>query len=151
MKAARDIMSPDPITVGPEATVKEMAEIMVENRIRCLPVVDEDGKLLGTVDEDDLVHQDAKVHFPTTIHFLESYLMLPSSLKRFEKELRQAVGNKAADVMEDDYFRVDPLDSVEEVATLMVEKDQEYVLVVEEDRLQGIITRADILKTLSGG
>lgn len=151
MKSARDIMNPDPITVGPEATVREMAGIMVENRIRCLPVVDEEGRLLGVVDEEDLVHQDARVHFPTFIHFLESYLFLPSSLKRFEKELRQAVGSRARDLMEEDYVSVGPLASVEEVATLMLDRDLEYVLVVEEGELAGVITRGDILRTIAEG
>ncbi len=151
MKSAREIMSPDPISVGPETPVKEIAQIMLEKRIRCLPVLDEMGSLLGVVDEEDLVHQDAKIHFPTFIHFLDSYIMLPSSLNRFEKELRQAVGSVAHDVMEKDYHAVGPLDSVEDVATLMNDRDLEYVLVVEDSRLLGLITRADILKTLVGG
>lgn len=151
MKLAREIMSPDPLTVKPDTPVKDMAQIMVERRIRCLPVVDENGKVIGVVDEEDLVHQDAKIHFPTFIHFLESYIMLPSSLNRFEKELRQAVGSIAHDVMEKDLHTVSPLDNVEGVATLMVDKDLEYVLVIEDGELLGVITRADILKTLAGG
>jgi len=151
VKSAREIMSPDPMTVGPETPVKEIAQIMLDNRIRCLPVVDEEGKVLGVVDEEDLVHQDAKIQFPSFIHFLDSYIMLPSSLNRFKKELRQAVGSVAHDVMEEEYRAVDPIDSVEAVATLMVDKDLEYVLVVEDERLQGLITRSDILKTLIGG
>ena len=151
MKTARENMSPDAITVEPETLVKDMAQVMVENRIRCLPVVDEAEKIIGVVDEEDLVHQDAKIHFPTFIHFLESYIMLPSSLNRFERELRQAVGSTARDVMEKEYHAVSLLDSVEKVATLMVDKDLEYVLVVEDEKLQGVITRADILKTLAGG
>lgn len=150
MKTAREIMTTDPITVGPEAKVKEMAEIMVKNHIRLLPVVDEEGKLMGVVDEEDLVHQDAKVHFPTFIHFLESYIFLPSSLKRFEKELRQAVGSKALDVMGEKPHSVAPNDKIDDIATWMVDRELEYVLVVEDKRLQGVITRADILKTLSG-
>jgi len=151
VKTAREIMSPDTLSVKPETSVKDMAQIMVENRIRCLPVVDESENIIGVVDEEDLVHQDAKIHFPTFIHFLESYIMLPSSLNRFERELRQAVGSTARDVMEKDYQAVGPGDSVEEVATLMVDKDLEYVLVVEDAKLQGVITRADILKTLAAG
>jgi len=151
VKSAREIMSPDPMTVGPETPVKEIAQIMLDNRIRCLPVVDEEGKVLGVVDEEDLVHQDAKIQFPSFIHFLDSYIMLPSSLNRFKKELRQAVGSVAHEVMEEEYRAVDPIDSVEAVATLMVDKDLEYVLVVEDGRLQGLITRSDILKTLIGG
>ena len=151
MKSAREIMSPDPFTVGPDTPVREIAQIMLDNRIRCLPVVDGEGNVLGVVDEEDLVHQDAKIHFPTFIHFLESYIMLPSSMNRFEKELRQAVGSVARDVMEEDYRSVNPLDSVETVATLMNDKDLEYVLVVEDSKLHGIITRADIIKTLIEG
>ena len=149
MRSARDIMNANLITVSPETTVTEMARIMVENRIRCLPVVDESGKLLGVVDEEDLVHQDARVHFPTFIHFLESYIILPSSLKRFEKELRRAVGSRASDVMDEEVVTVDPLCSVEEVATLMVDRDLEYVLVQEGDALVGVITRADILRAMA--
>ncbi|MDY6796285.1 MAG: CBS domain-containing protein [Actinomycetota bacterium] len=151
MTSAVEIMSTDPVTVGPETTVKEMAEIMVEKRIRLLPVVDDEGKLLGVVDEENLVHQDAKVHFPTFIHFLESYIVLPTSLKRFEKELRQAVGSKASDVMGEKPYIASPDDNVEEIATLMVHKDLEYLLVVEDEHLRGVITRADILKNLTGG
>ncbi len=151
MKSAREIMTPDPITVSPTTPVKEIAQIMLDRRIRCLPVVDEEGMVLGVVDEEDLVHQDAKIHFPSFIHFLDSFIMLPSSLNRFEKELRQAVGSSAGDVMEKEYRAVNPLDSVEVVATLMNDKDLEYVLVVEDDKLLGLITRADILKTLIGG
>ncbi|MGQ9475601.1 MAG: CBS domain-containing protein [Actinomycetota bacterium] len=83
MKAAREIMNASPITVGSDTSVREMAGIMVENRIRCLPV-EEEGKLLGVVDEEDLVHRDARVHFPTFIHFLESYIfqpLLPEALR----------------------------------------------------------------------
>jgi CBS domain-containing protein len=151
LKSAEEIMSPDPLTVDPDTPVKDIAQMMLENRIRCLPVVDPDGRVLGVVDEEDLVHQDAKIHFPTFLHFLDSYIMLPSSLNRFQKELRQAVGSVAHDVMEEDYKAVTPLDSVEEVATLMVDKDLEYVLVVEDEKLKGVITRADILKTLTEG
>lgn len=151
MTTAAEIMSPDPITVGPEAKVKDMAQIMVDNRIGCLPVVDENGKLLGVVDENDLVHPETKVHFPTTIHFMDSYLFLPSSLREFEKELRQAVGSTARDVMKTDPLIVGPGTDIDDVAGLMVDKDLEYVLVVEGGELGGIITRADILKTLTGG
>ncbi|MEW6553339.1 MAG: CBS domain-containing protein [Actinomycetota bacterium] len=151
MKSAQEIMSPDPLTVDPDVPVKDIAQTMLDNRIRCLPVVDPDGNVLGVVDEEDLVHQDAKIQFPSFIHFLDSYIMLPSSLNRFQKELRQAVGAVAHDVMEEEYEAVSPTDSVEEVATLMVKKDLEYVLVVEGGKLRGVITRADILKTLTEG
>jgi CBS domain-containing protein len=50
----RDIMRPDPISVGPEATTVQAIRLMRENRLSCLPVVD-GGKLVGLVTEHDLI------------------------------------------------------------------------------------------------
>ncbi|NBB93294.1 MAG: CBS domain-containing protein [Gammaproteobacteria bacterium] len=61
----RDIMRPDPVTVGPETTTVEAIRLMREHRLSCLPVV-EDGKLLGLVTEYDLVVVAGRL--------LESYL-----------------------------------------------------------------------------
>lgn len=61
----RDVMRPDPITVSPETTTVEAIRQMRENRLSCLPVV-EDGKLVGLVTEYDLVVVAGRL--------LESYL-----------------------------------------------------------------------------
>jgi CBS domain-containing protein len=50
----RDIMRPDPISVSPETTTVQAIRLMRENRLSCLPVVDE-GKLVGLVTEHDLI------------------------------------------------------------------------------------------------
>jgi CBS domain-containing protein len=50
----RDIMRPDPLSVSPETTTVEAIRLMRENRLSCLPVV-EDGKLVGLVTEYDLI------------------------------------------------------------------------------------------------
>ena len=151
MTTAAEIMSADPITVRPEAKVKDMAQIMVDNRISCLPVVNEDGDLLGLVHEEDLVHPEAKVHFPTPIHFLESYLMLPSSLRKFEDTLHRALGSTAEDVMNREPIIVNAETAVADIAALMVDRDLEYAIVTEGRKLKGVITEAYILKPLAEG
>jgi CBS domain-containing protein len=50
----RDIMRPDPISVGPDTTTVQAIRLMRENRLSCLPVVD-GGKLVGLVTEHDLI------------------------------------------------------------------------------------------------
>jgi predicted transcriptional regulator len=66
----RDIMSSPPIAVRPDATVRELAQIMADNNISGVPVVDEEGFLLGMVSEEDLILQDAELHFP---HYLQIF------------------------------------------------------------------------------
>ncbi len=144
-------MSTDLVKVGPDAEVRELAQTMVEKRISCIPVEDAEGKLLGLVTEEDLVHQDARIHFPTFFHFLESYIMLPGSFNRFERDLKKAVGAKASEVMNEKPVKVSPDTDVEYVATLMADHDVEYVLVMEGEKLAGIVTRTDILKAIASG
>ncbi len=147
----REIMSTDLIKTSPDTEVRELARLMVEKRISCIPVEDAEGNLLGLVTEDDLVHQDARIHFPTFFHFLESYIMLPGSFSRFERDLQKAVGAKALEVMNSKPVKVSPDTDVESVATLMVDHDVEYVLAMEGEKLAGIVTRTDILKAIAAG
>jgi CBS domain-containing protein len=62
----RDIMRPDPMTVTPETTTVEAIRLMRDNRLSCLPVIDDAGKLVGLVTEYDLVVVASRL--------LESYL-----------------------------------------------------------------------------
>jgi len=143
---AQDIMSKDIITVTPDTPVKEAAKIMSEKGVGGLPVIDKE-KLVGLVTERDLIMQDVRLHFPTYLHFLDGYIYL-ESLKEFERKLRQAVGANVGDVMTRDVITVGPDDSVEEVATLLVEKGISRVPVMEGDVLLGIVTKSDIVKSL---
>ena len=49
------IMTRDPITVGPDTPIWEAVRIIIDNKFGCLPVVDEDGKLMGIVTEHDFL------------------------------------------------------------------------------------------------
>ncbi len=58
--AVREIMRPDPLTVGPETSTLEAIGLMREHRAGCLPVVDED-RLVGIVTESDFIQVSAKL------------------------------------------------------------------------------------------
>lgn len=51
---AGDLMSTSLVTIPPEADVDDAASLMLDNEVSCLPVV-QDGELLGTIDETDIV------------------------------------------------------------------------------------------------
>jgi len=144
---ARDIMTPDPVSVSRDLSVTEAARIMVDQRIGALPVVEE-GRLIGLVTEDDLIMQDVKVEFPTYIHLLDGFIMYPPATARFESELKKAVGATVADVMTAEPVTVQVDTPVGDVATLMVEQEVDRVPVLDGERLVGIVSKSDIVRSL---
>jgi CBS domain-containing protein len=146
----RDIMRTDVITVGPDATVKELAGLLSEHKISGVPVVDADGSLLGIVSEGDVIVQDADLHFPHYVQFLESTIYL-GSMKKFDERFKKAFGAKVSDVMSEDVQTVGPDDTVHAVATLMSDHDINRVPVVEDGKVVGIVTRGDIVRAIAGG
>lgn len=146
---ARDIMTADPVTVAPDLPVKEAARRMVGHGIGSLPVV-EDGRLVGLVTEGDLIMADVKVEFPTYIHLLDGFIFYPPSTERFETELKKAVGAKVRDVMTPEPVTVTPDATVEDVATLMVDRDVSRLPVVDAGTLVGIVSKSDIVRSIAG-
>ncbi len=144
---ARDIMTPDPVTVSTSMTVKDAARAMVENKVGALPVVDE-GELVGIVSESDLIMQDVKMEFPTYIHLLDGLIMYPPATARFESELKKAVGATVGDVMTEKPIVVQVDTTVEDVATLMVDRDVSRVPVLDGETLVGIVSKSDIVRSL---
>src|SRR5262249_36751989 len=68
-----DVMSHDLVTGTPQDTVQDAMGVMTDRRIRHLPIVDDDGRLIGLVSIGDLVKQQ---HDQLTMenHYLKSYI-----------------------------------------------------------------------------
>lgn len=148
--SARDIMTPDPFTIAPDAMVTEAARILVEKRVGALPVVS-GGVLVGLVTEGDLIMRDVKLEFPTYMHLLDGFIMYPPATARFEHELKKAVAAHVSDVMTRKPITVQVGSTLEDVATLLVERDVSRVPVLDGETLVGIITKADIVRSMFGG
>ena len=147
---AREIMTPDPVTVGPEMSVTDAAHMMVDAKIGALPVV-ESGELIGLVTEGDLIMGDVRLQFPTYIHLLDGFIMYPPATSRFEHELKKAVAAKVRDVMTAEPVTVQSSATLEDVATLMVDRDLSRLPVLDGDELVGIITKSDVVRSMFGG
>ncbi len=70
-------------------------------------------------------------------------------MKGFEEKLKKAIGAKAEDLMSKDVIWIKENDTVEDAATLMVEKGISRLPVFRKGKLVGIVSKADILKVLS--
>ncbi|HHB91319.1 MAG TPA: CBS domain-containing protein [Anaerolineae bacterium] len=50
----KEIMTPDPITIRDDATIRDAAQLMIDYKVSGLPVVDKDGNLVGMITESDI-------------------------------------------------------------------------------------------------
>ncbi len=81
-----------------------------------------------------------------------AYLELPSSLHRFEDDLRKAVGATVSDVMDTDAPTCREDDTLETVATALHERNASRMAVVDDEgRLVGIVSRGDLVRAIVGG
>ena len=149
-KTVRDIMTADPVTVRPDTSVTAAARLMVDRGLGALPVV-KDRELVGLVTEGDLIMKDVKLEYPTYIHLLDGFIMYPPSTSRFEHELKKAVAATVGDVMTAEPHTVQADTTVEDVATLLVERDVSRLPVLDGDELVGIVTKSDVLRAMIGG
>jgi CBS-domain-containing membrane protein len=148
MLTAKDIMTSDVITVQMTTTVKELAEILWKNRISGAPVLDDDGKVISVVTENDLIDQSKKVHIPTMISLLDSVIFLESS-KKTEAEIKKMAGNTVQDICSKELVSVSEDTGLDHIATIMAEKKVHTLPVIQDDRLTGVIGKSDIIRTMA--
>ncbi len=147
MKTATEIMTSEVITVTPETSVKELARILTENTISGVPVVNDSGDLIGIVTESDLIDQNKKIHIPTVVSILDSFIYLESP-DRLDKEMRKIAGATVADIYTTQMVTVTEDTPVNELATIMSEKSIHTLPVVRNGKLIGVIGKKDIIKTI---
>jgi CBS-domain-containing membrane protein len=142
---AIDIMTVSVVTVSPETSIAEAARIMMANRISGLPVVDGDDRLLGIVTEGDMLRRGE-------IFGERPWWTAPSapSEERAGAYVKSH-GQKVKDVMTRDVVTVDGNEPVDRVAMLLESHGIKRVPVVKDGRISGIISRANLLRTLAAG
>ncbi|MFH7319784.1 CBS domain-containing protein [Desulfurivibrio sp. D14AmB] len=148
MPVAREIMSREVVTVGPEMPVEELAALLWAKRISGAPVVDGEGRLVGVVTESDLIDQAKKLHIPTAITILEAVIFLERAGK-VEEEVNKMAGSRVGDICTKKPVTVAPDTPLDEIATIMAEKHLHTLPVMEGQRLVGVIGKSDIIRTLA--
>lgn len=143
----RDIMTHKVISCEADTKVNEIAKKLVKHDITGMPVV-EGEKVFGIVTEADIIMQKAKIHIPSYIQLLDSFLYLEDP-KEIEEELKKILGIRASEIMTENVVTIDPDASVSDLATLIEEEHINPVPVVKDGKLVGIVSRADIVKLLA--
>lgn len=144
---ARDIMTTDVISVAPGTKIADAAKLLLEKHLNGLPVIDQDGKLVGIICQSDLIFQQKKIPVPTVFTFMDGLFPL-TSYKDIEKEVKKIAAATVSAAMVPSPFTVEPDTSLEDIATIMVRHNVHTLPVVEGGRIVGVIGKEDVLRTL---
>ncbi|AEF94235.1 putative signal transduction protein with CBS domains [Desulfotomaculum nigrificans CO-1-SRB] len=145
---AKDIMQTNVISVTKDTTIKEIAQILTDNKISGVPVVDEAGKLVGIVTEGDLLHKEANPRIPKFVGILGGILYF-GGVDQYKDDFKKLAALKASEIMTSKVITVSKDTDVGTIATLMLENNIKRIPVTESGKVIGIVSRADIIKTIA--
>lgn len=143
---AKDIMSKPVISVAPETPVSEVAALLSEHRISGVPVL-EDGRLVGVVNEMDLLHRQelGTDNVPAPGPWWVRLFLADEAPLRYVKS--HAI--KAKDIMTREVVSVVQSTALSQIAALFDSRPIGRVVVVRDQNVIGIITRANLVQALA--
>ena len=145
----QSIMSSEVAVLRPDQTLAEGAELLADRGIGAAPVVDDAGVVVGLLRDEDLLATEARLHVPTTIAILGVDFTLPSQVRRYDEELRQAIASTVGGAMETEFPHLGADASIEDAATLMHESDVTHVVILDAGKPVGIVARGDLVRFLA--
>lgn len=141
---ARDIMTTNVCTLPPDASVLEAAKLLVERRISGAPVIDGEGRVIGIVSEGDLIRR-AELGTEKEWSGWREFLMAKRTLAH---EFIRSHATRVADIMTAPVWTVTEDKTLADLAELFEKRNIRRAPVVRDDRLAGIVSRADMVRAL---
>ncbi len=146
-KYVKEIMTKDVVTIEKETTIGELSSIMLKNKVSGLPVVDEEGMLIGMVTDADIILRDNEPVFP--IYFdplIISYAYI-ENFEKYQKDFKDYLDTRVEEIMKRRVRTVKEDTTVEEAASIMVKERINRIPVIDNERkVIGIVARADVLR-----
>ena len=142
---ARDVMVGGVISIGPDIPVRIAANAMVSNCVSALPVIDIYAKLVGIISEGDLIR---RVEIGTERH-PSGAGETPMPSDSLAREFVRSRAKRVSDVMTREVITAQPETSLREIANMMERHSIKRVPIVENERVVGIVSRANLLQVLA--
>ena len=143
---ARDVMTLAVFTVKPTTSVKDVARLFIERRISAVPVVDDQGKIVGIVSEGDLVHRSEISNQGRRPWWLD--LMVRDKTLDAEEYIK-AHAKRVADVMTRNVITAAPDTSLQEIAETLEKYGIKRLPIVRDGKLVGIVSRANLVQAIA--
>jgi CBS domain-containing protein len=141
----RELMTEQVLTIGPEAPVKDVARILVDNGISGMPVCDIEGHVLGVISEGDILYKE---HDPRDSHLGGPLGWIIDGTPNYAGYAK-AQALTARNSMTSPAITIAPWESAADAARIMCERHVNRLPVVKDERLVGIVTRADLVRAFT--
>jgi CBS domain-containing protein len=146
---AKDVMTTHVITVAPDTPVREVATLLAERAISGVPVVDGTGRVVGIVSEGDLMHRTETGTERHPTHRRSWWLDGLAAERDLARDYIKSHGRTAKDIMTREVISVTEDTDLGDVATLLETHRIKRVPVMQDGRLVGIISRANLVRALA--
>src|SRR5579859_2749457 len=140
----KDFMTHQVVTVTPETSIVDAARLMLDHKISGLPVVTDDGRVVGIISEHDLLRgreSDARAEGSHWLRLMIERANLADETARFQER-------KVREAMTHDPMTITETAPLEEAGRLIGENDIKRLPVVRDHKLVGIIARSDIVRAI---
>jgi CBS domain-containing protein len=142
---AHQIMAKPVITVAPDATIIDAANLMLQKHVSGLPVVDNTGKLVGIVSEGDFIRRSEIGTQRKRGRWLR-FILGPG---RSASDFVQEHGRKISDVMTKSPLTITEDAALAEIVELMERNNVKRLPVVRDGKVVGIVSRANLLQAVA--
>ncbi len=145
---AADIMPAGVPPVAPTDSVAHVLRVMVTHDVAGVAVVEND-EIIGIITESDIVARQAEPSEPLAWPILDAIFVLDAG-RPYEEEVRRALAINASQLMTAPVTSIRSIATLEQIATIMMERDVHPMPVVDEnERYMGIVSRRDLVRVIA--
>ena len=142
---AKDVMTTDVVSAKPDTSIVAIAKLLIECRISSVPVVDDQHRVIGLVNEEQLI----RPRQGGQIRHRSWWLVLLTFPEAAAKDYLESHCRQAKDIMSRDIMVVRDSAPLRRLIALLAMPRVKHLPVIREDRLVGIVSRVDLLRVLT--
>lgn len=145
---AAEIMNAAVPALSPDATIADVLRTMVQHDTAGVAVVESD-EIIGIITESDIVARQADVDAPVFVPFLDAIFAVDAG-RQYKEEIRRALATSARELMSSPVTSIRSQATLEEIATVMLDRDVHPLPVVDDDnRYIGVVSRRDLVRVIA--
>lgn len=142
---ARDVMVRDVVTAHSGMMVGEAIKLLAQHDVSALPVVDDDGVVIGVISEADLIRHQAADPTRHRPWWLEA--MTPAST--LAEEFAQSHGRRVDELMSTRVISAEEDTPIAEIAALLEKHRIKRVPIIQDGKLVGIVSRSNLIQAMA--